>query len=194
MSVTEVISYDSSRGGVSVITEKGEVTTSYLLIQHAELADSGKAICRKNIHIATAHLDGCTPSSSSESAQGSRPRLPTTRHQSRPRCSQAERMRRATASQCRPRDAAPRSRPVRPPRPAPPRPPTLRQQLTPAPTRRPPDRTRIRTARPAPPAPPRPAPPRAAPPRTTRPPPPRPATPATPGRRSRESEKRMSVK
>ncbi|XP_068082347.1 zwei Ig domain protein zig-8 [Anabrus simplex] len=41
----EVISYDSSRGGVSVITEKGEVTTSYLLIQHAELSDSGKYSC-----------------------------------------------------------------------------------------------------------------------------------------------------
>ncbi|KAK6624658.1 hypothetical protein RUM44_011517 [Polyplax serrata] len=41
----EVISYDSNRGGVSVITEKGEVTTSYLLIQHAELSDSGKYSC-----------------------------------------------------------------------------------------------------------------------------------------------------
>ncbi|RZF37052.1 protein sidekick-like isoform X2 [Nilaparvata lugens] len=41
----EVISYDSSRGGVSVITEKGEVTTSYLLIQHARLTDSGKYSC-----------------------------------------------------------------------------------------------------------------------------------------------------
>ncbi|GAB0094746.1 Ig-like domain-containing protein [Sergentomyia squamirostris] len=41
----EVISYDSTRGGVSVITEKGEVTTSYLLIQDAELTDSGKYSC-----------------------------------------------------------------------------------------------------------------------------------------------------
>ncbi|XP_046661230.1 uncharacterized protein LOC124354651 isoform X1 [Homalodisca vitripennis] len=41
----EVISYDSTRGGVSVITEKGDVTTSYLLIQHAELEDSGKYSC-----------------------------------------------------------------------------------------------------------------------------------------------------
>ncbi|XP_059487009.1 uncharacterized protein LOC132203327 isoform X2 [Neocloeon triangulifer] len=41
----EVISYDSQRGGVSVITEKGDVTTSYLLIQHAELTDSGKYSC-----------------------------------------------------------------------------------------------------------------------------------------------------
>jgi hypothetical protein len=41
----QVISYDSSRGGVSVITEKGDVTTSYLLIQHAEVTDSGKYSC-----------------------------------------------------------------------------------------------------------------------------------------------------
>ncbi|XP_069672036.1 uncharacterized protein [Periplaneta americana] len=41
----EVISYDSNRGGVSVITEKGDVTTSYLLIQNAELSDSGKYSC-----------------------------------------------------------------------------------------------------------------------------------------------------
>ncbi|XP_068148646.1 hemicentin-1 [Drosophila tropicalis] len=41
----EVINYDSSRGGVSVITEKGDVTTSFLLIQNADLADSGKYSC-----------------------------------------------------------------------------------------------------------------------------------------------------
>ncbi|XP_055677705.1 protein sidekick-like isoform X2 [Lutzomyia longipalpis] len=41
----EVINYDSSRGGVSVITEKGDVTTSHLLIQNADLADSGKYSC-----------------------------------------------------------------------------------------------------------------------------------------------------
>ncbi|XP_066255266.1 zwei Ig domain protein zig-8-like isoform X1 [Euwallacea similis] len=41
----EVISYDSSRGGVSVITEKGDITTSFLLIQHADISDSGKYSC-----------------------------------------------------------------------------------------------------------------------------------------------------
>ncbi|KAG5673543.1 hypothetical protein PVAND_003583 [Polypedilum vanderplanki] len=41
----EVISYDSLRGGVSVITEKGDITTSYLLIQNADLADSGRYSC-----------------------------------------------------------------------------------------------------------------------------------------------------
>jgi hypothetical protein len=32
-------------GGVSVITEKGDITTSYLLIQRARPSDSGKYIC-----------------------------------------------------------------------------------------------------------------------------------------------------
>ncbi|CAG9828293.1 unnamed protein product [Diabrotica balteata] len=41
----DVISYDSSRGGVSVITEKGDVTTSFLLIQNAGIQDSGKYSC-----------------------------------------------------------------------------------------------------------------------------------------------------
>ncbi|XP_050455002.1 cell adhesion molecule DSCAML1-like isoform X2 [Cataglyphis hispanica] len=41
----EAINYDSPRGGVSVITEKGEVTTSYLLIQRAQPADSGQYTC-----------------------------------------------------------------------------------------------------------------------------------------------------
>ncbi|KAK4871938.1 hypothetical protein RN001_016062, partial [Aquatica leii] len=40
-----VISYDSSRGGVSVITEKGDTTTSLLLIQNANLLDSGRYSC-----------------------------------------------------------------------------------------------------------------------------------------------------
>ena len=40
-----MISYDSSRGGVSVITEKGDITTSFLLIQDAQPDDSGKYSC-----------------------------------------------------------------------------------------------------------------------------------------------------
>ncbi|XP_015514039.1 zwei Ig domain protein zig-8 [Neodiprion pinetum] len=39
------INYDSPRGGVSVITEKGEITTSYLLVQRAQPADSGRYTC-----------------------------------------------------------------------------------------------------------------------------------------------------
>lgn len=42
-----VVSYDSPRGGVSVITEKGsDVTTSWLLIQAAQPTDSGEYSCR----------------------------------------------------------------------------------------------------------------------------------------------------
>ncbi|XP_047530837.1 zwei Ig domain protein zig-8-like isoform X2 [Vanessa atalanta] len=41
----KVISYDSSRGGVSVVTEKGAATTSYLLVQDATPADSGRYSC-----------------------------------------------------------------------------------------------------------------------------------------------------
>lgn len=42
---SEEINYDSPRGGVSVITEKGDITTSYLLIQRAKTSDSGKYTC-----------------------------------------------------------------------------------------------------------------------------------------------------
>ena len=42
-----VLSYDSPRGGVSVITEKGgDVTTSWLLIQTAQTSDSGEYSCK----------------------------------------------------------------------------------------------------------------------------------------------------
>jgi hypothetical protein len=62
----QVISYDSSRGGVSVITEKGDVTTSYLLIQHAEVTDSGKYSCSpSNADVASVKvhvLNGRSPS------------------------------------------------------------------------------------------------------------------------------------
>nr|XP_024215764.1 uncharacterized protein LOC106685505 [Halyomorpha halys] len=40
-----IISYDSARGGVSVITEKGDTTTSFLLIQNANPKDSGRYQC-----------------------------------------------------------------------------------------------------------------------------------------------------
>ncbi|XP_047474387.1 zwei Ig domain protein zig-8-like [Penaeus chinensis] len=41
----KIISYDSDRGGVTVIIEKGDVTTSSLLIQDARPADSGRYDC-----------------------------------------------------------------------------------------------------------------------------------------------------
>nr|XP_029708995.1 zwei Ig domain protein zig-8-like [Aedes albopictus] len=59
------INYDSPRGGVSVITEKGETTTSYLLIQRAKGTDSGKYVCSPsnansyfiNVHILNGEYD-----------------------------------------------------------------------------------------------------------------------------------------
>lgn len=42
-----VLSYDSPRGGVSVITEKSDdVTTSWLLLQTAQPSDSGEYRCK----------------------------------------------------------------------------------------------------------------------------------------------------
>ena len=51
----KVMSYDSPRGGVSVITEKGgEVTTSWLLIQAAQPSDSGEYKCKpSNANVST---------------------------------------------------------------------------------------------------------------------------------------------
>ncbi|XP_065168018.1 zwei Ig domain protein zig-8-like isoform X1 [Atheta coriaria] len=43
--VLQEINYDSPRGGVSVITEKGDITVSYLLVQRARDSDSGKYTC-----------------------------------------------------------------------------------------------------------------------------------------------------
>ncbi|XP_074034527.1 twitchin-like [Leptinotarsa decemlineata] len=42
---SQEINYDSPRGGVSVITEKGDNTVSYLLVQRARDSDSGKYTC-----------------------------------------------------------------------------------------------------------------------------------------------------
>lgn len=41
----QIINYDSPRGGVNVITEKGDITISYLIIQKAQIADSGRFYC-----------------------------------------------------------------------------------------------------------------------------------------------------
>ena len=55
----EPISYSSIRGGISQITEKGKVTASFLLIQHARLGDSGRYACHAsvgNISSVTVHV------------------------------------------------------------------------------------------------------------------------------------------
>lgn len=41
----QIINYDSPRGGVSVVTNKGETTTSFLLIKSARPSDSGHYQC-----------------------------------------------------------------------------------------------------------------------------------------------------
>lgn len=41
----QVINFDSPRGGVSLVTEKGSTTTSRLLIQKAAQADTGTYTC-----------------------------------------------------------------------------------------------------------------------------------------------------
>ena len=46
----QIISYDSARGGVSVITDKGaEVTSSFLVMQHARPSDSGTYSCSPSL-------------------------------------------------------------------------------------------------------------------------------------------------
>jgi len=45
----KAISYDSPRGGVSQITEKGETTASFLLIQQARVSDSGSYLCQPSV-------------------------------------------------------------------------------------------------------------------------------------------------
>ncbi|KAG5681149.1 hypothetical protein PVAND_010609 [Polypedilum vanderplanki] len=61
----EEVSYDSSRGGVSVITEKSDITTSYLLIQRARSKDSGTYTCNpsnaKTANITVHILNGENP-------------------------------------------------------------------------------------------------------------------------------------
>lgn len=42
---SQVINFDSPRGGISLVTEKGVVTTSRLLIQKAVQSDSGAYTC-----------------------------------------------------------------------------------------------------------------------------------------------------
>ncbi|KAL1453620.1 hypothetical protein WDU94_009947, partial [Cyamophila willieti] len=61
-----IISYDSERGGVNVILEKGEVTFSTLLIQKATPSDNGKYQCNpanaKPRHVNVVVLNGkCNP-------------------------------------------------------------------------------------------------------------------------------------
>lgn len=60
-----MIGYDSVRGGVSVVTEKGIESSSSLLIQNARPPDSGKYVCRPenaepafiNVHVLNGNVN-----------------------------------------------------------------------------------------------------------------------------------------
>ncbi|XP_076388378.1 zwei Ig domain protein zig-8 isoform X2 [Megachile rotundata] len=73
-----IISYDSSRGGVSVVTEKGDTTTSFLLVQEAKPSDSGRYTCNpsnsqpKSI---TVHVLNEYPAAMQHGGQAKQPRL-----------------------------------------------------------------------------------------------------------------------
>lgn len=41
----QTINFDSSRGGISLVTEKGLQSTSRLLVQAARLSDAGGYVC-----------------------------------------------------------------------------------------------------------------------------------------------------
>lgn len=45
----EVVSYDSPRGGITVVTEEGHETRSHLIIRNARQSDSGKYTCKPSI-------------------------------------------------------------------------------------------------------------------------------------------------
>ncbi|XP_018375903.1 PREDICTED: tyrosine-protein phosphatase Lar-like isoform X4 [Trachymyrmex cornetzi] len=74
-----IISYDSSRGGVSVVTEKGDSTTSFLLVQEAKPSDSGRYTCNPSnaqpksitVHV----LNGEYPAAMQHGGQAKQPRL-----------------------------------------------------------------------------------------------------------------------
>ncbi|KAI4479561.1 hypothetical protein M0804_010958 [Polistes exclamans] len=48
LSLSQAINFDSPRGGISLITEKGPITSSRLLIQKAIQEDSGLYTCSPN--------------------------------------------------------------------------------------------------------------------------------------------------
>ncbi|KAH9636694.1 hypothetical protein HF086_003242 [Spodoptera exigua] len=78
---TTMMRYDSPRGGVSVVTEKGETTTSFLLIQQARPSDSGTYQCNPSnaqsksivVHV----LNGEYPAAMQRGGQAFAPTSPT---------------------------------------------------------------------------------------------------------------------
>ncbi|XP_076625019.1 zwei Ig domain protein zig-8 isoform X2 [Colletes latitarsis] len=74
-----IINYNSDRGGVSVVTEKGDSTTSFLLVQEAKPSDSGRYTCNPSnaqpksitVHV----LNGEYPAAMQHGGQAKQPRL-----------------------------------------------------------------------------------------------------------------------
>lgn len=48
MDLLQIINFDSARGGISLVTEKGLRSTSRLLVQRARAADAGVYTCGPN--------------------------------------------------------------------------------------------------------------------------------------------------
>ncbi|XP_017763291.1 PREDICTED: protein turtle homolog A-like isoform X2 [Eufriesea mexicana] len=73
-----IITYDPTRDGVSVITENGNMTRSFLLVQDAKLSDSGRYTCNpsnaqpKSI---TVHVLNEYPAAMQHGGQAKQPRL-----------------------------------------------------------------------------------------------------------------------
>ncbi|XP_076656017.1 zwei Ig domain protein zig-8 [Halictus rubicundus] len=74
----EIINYESTRGGVSVVTEKGDSTTSFLLVQDAKPSDSGQYTCNPSNAPAksiTVHVLNEYPAAMQHGGQAKQPRL-----------------------------------------------------------------------------------------------------------------------
>ncbi|GJQ69947.1 hypothetical protein Trydic_g13338 [Trypoxylus dichotomus] len=74
----EVINYDSPRGGITIITEKGDITISTLLVQRADYKDGGKYSCSPSnadisnviVHILKGERPAAMQKGSSHSTKG----------------------------------------------------------------------------------------------------------------------------
>ncbi|XP_018012302.1 uncharacterized protein LOC108669471 [Hyalella azteca] len=79
----QVVNYDSPRGGVTVVTERGNVTRGYLLIQEAKGSDSGNYSCAPSntaptslrVHVLNGEMPAAMQTSSAHPRADHRPLL-----------------------------------------------------------------------------------------------------------------------